>query len=167
MSATGDASNADTVNGPISNRRLVPNDNNLAQRDFTAGGVVGGGISIKICSGSTTPGSTNWQPYGGNTGVYLDVDTSAGKFTTTPRYFATLGGNSSHWATTGATSIYNATPTGFRVYVRWSDGSALTPAQANSFQWHINWLGSRGIEAHDGWRTFHERFAFNAGSARI
>ena len=140
VSATGDASNADTVNGAISNRRLVPNDNNLAQRDFTAGGVVGGGISIKICSGSTTPGSTNWQPYGGNTGIYLDVDTSVGKFTSTPRYFTTIGGNSSHWATTGATSIYNATPTGFRVYVRWSDGSALTPAQANSFQWHINWL---------------------------
>jgi zinc metalloprotease ZmpB len=141
VSATGDTSNADTVNGPISNRRLVPNDNNLAQRDFTAGGVVGAGISIKIASGSTTPGSTNWQPYSGNTGVYLDVNTSSGKFTTTPRYFATLGGNSSHWATTGATSIYSATPDGFRVYVRWSDGSALTPAQANSFQWHITWLG--------------------------
>ena len=97
-------------------------------------------MSIKIASGSTTPGSTNWQAYGGN-GVYLDVDTSAGKFTTTPKYLTSIGGNSSHWATTGATSIYNATPTGFRVYVRWSDGSALTPAQANSFQWHINWLG--------------------------
>jgi len=36
------------------------------------------------------------------------------------------------------------TPTGFRVYVRWSDGSALTPAQANSLQWHINWLGVEG-----------------------
>jgi zinc metalloprotease ZmpB len=140
VSATGDASNADTVNGSISNRRLVPNDNNLAQRDLTASGAVGGGISIKICSGSTTAGSTNWQPYGGNTGIYLDIDTSACKFTTTPRYFASLGGNSSHWATTGATSIYSPTPNGFRVYVRWSDGSALTPAQANSFQWHINWL---------------------------
>ena len=98
------------------------------------------GISIKIASGSTTPGSTNWQAYG-TTGVYLDVDTSAGKFATTPKYITSIGGNSSHWATTGATSIYSATPTGFRVYVRWSDGSALTPAQANSFQWHINWLG--------------------------
>jgi zinc metalloprotease ZmpB len=141
VSATGDASNADTVNGAISNRRLVPNDNNLAQRDFTASGAVGGAIGIKICSGSTTPGSTNWQPYTGNTGVFLDVDTSAGKFASTPHYFATLGGNSSHWATTGATSIYNPTPNGFRVYVRWSDGSSLTPAQANSFQWHITWLG--------------------------
>ena len=101
----------------------------------------GSPVSIKIASGSTTPGSTNWQPYSGNTGVYLDVDTSAGKFTTTPKYFTSLGGNSSHWATTGVTSIYTPSPTGFRVYVRWSNGSALTPAQANSFQWHVNWLG--------------------------
>ena len=92
-------------------------------------------------SGSTTPGSTNWQPYPGNTGIFLDVDTSAGKFATTPKYFTSLGGNSSHWATTGVTSIYTPSPTGFRVYVRWSDGSALTPAQANSLQWHVNWLG--------------------------
>ena len=92
-------------------------------------------------SGSTTPGSTNWQPYPGNTGVYLDVDTSAGKFTTTPKYFTSLGGISHHWVTTGVTSIYTPSPTGFRVYVRWSDGSALTPAEANSFQWHVNWLG--------------------------
>ena len=70
-----------------------------------------------------------------------------------PRYFTTLGGNSSHWATTGATSIYNATPTGFRVYVRWSDGSALTPAQANSFQWHVNWLALRPRAQHLGAHT--------------
>ena len=140
VAATGDASNADTVNGPISNRRLVPNDNNIAQRDFTASGAAVAGIAIKIASGSTTAGSTNWQAYGAN-GLYLDVDTSAGKFTAKPRYFTSIGGTSSQWATTGATSIYNATPTGFRVYVRFSDGSAITPAQANSFQWHINWLG--------------------------
>jgi hypothetical protein len=98
-------------------------------------------MSIKIASGSTIPGSSNWQPYSGNTGIYLDVNTSSGKFTTTPKYFTSISGDSSHWATTGVTSIYTPSPTGFRVYVRWSDGSALTPAQANSFQWHINWLG--------------------------
>jgi hypothetical protein len=107
---------------------------------------IGGGLEVKGAvkfqgSGSTTPGSTNWQPYPGNTGIYLDVDTSAGKFTTTPKYFTSLGGDSSHWATTGVTSIYTPSPTGFRVYVRWSDGSALTPAQANSLQWHVSWLG--------------------------
>jgi zinc metalloprotease ZmpB len=35
-SATGDASNADTISGPIAHWRLVPFDNNLAQRDVTA-----------------------------------------------------------------------------------------------------------------------------------
>ena len=35
-SATGDASNADTVSGAIAHWRLIPNDNNLAQRDVTA-----------------------------------------------------------------------------------------------------------------------------------
>ena len=35
-SATGDASNADTVNGPLPHWRLVPFDNNISQRDVTA-----------------------------------------------------------------------------------------------------------------------------------
>jgi hypothetical protein len=35
-SATGDPSNADTISGPIEHWRLVPFDNNLAQRDVTA-----------------------------------------------------------------------------------------------------------------------------------
>ena len=35
-SATGDASNAAAVSGPIEHWRLIPNDNNLAQRDVTA-----------------------------------------------------------------------------------------------------------------------------------
>jgi hypothetical protein len=36
VSSPGDESNADTVNGPISNARLVPLDNNIAQRDMVA-----------------------------------------------------------------------------------------------------------------------------------
>jgi hypothetical protein len=96
---------------------------------------------IKIGSGRTTRGSTAWQPYNGTAGVYVDVNTAAAGFSATPLYFTSLGGGSSHWATTGATSIYLATATGFRVYVKWSDSSALTPAQANSYQWHINWVG--------------------------
>jgi hypothetical protein len=56
-------------------------------------------------------------------------------------YLTNLGGNTSHWPTTGGTSIYNATSTGFRVHVRWADGGTLTPARANSFQWRINWFG--------------------------
>ncbi len=93
-----------------------------------------------IASGNTPPGATNWQVYTAN-GIYLDVDTSSGRFRTTPAYITSIGGNSSHWNTIGATSIYQATATGFRVYVQWVDHSPLTPAQANSLGWYINWFG--------------------------
>jgi len=95
--------------------------------------------TTRIASGRTTPGMTAWQVYS-PTGIMVDVDTTAAKLTGMPVYVTSLGGNSSHWATTGATSIYNSTAMGFRVYVKWSDNSPLTPAQANSFQWHINWI---------------------------
>ena len=100
----------------------------------------GGTVATKLGSGATAEGATDWQPYSG-VGVYVDVDTSACGFTKTPRYFTVIGGSSSHWATTGATSIYSPTPTGFRVYVRWSNGTALTPETANANNWHIQWLG--------------------------
>jgi hypothetical protein len=97
--------------------------------------------SLRIGSGSTPAGSTNWMQYVGGKGVYVDVNTSGVGFTTTPLYFTSIGGNSSHWATTGATSIYTPTATGFRIYVRWDDYSNLTPNDANSLGWHINWMG--------------------------
>lgn len=93
-----------------------------------------------IACGNTPQGSTAWQAYGTN-GIFVDVNTAAGKFSATPLYLTSIGGNSSHWATTGGTSIYTATATGFRIYIRWSDGSPLTPAQANGNGWYINWIG--------------------------
>lgn len=98
---------------------------------------------MKIEAGSTTPGATNWKPYVGTFGIYLDVDTSAAGFTSTPIYITSLGGASYHWMTTGATSIYNATPTGFRVYLRptYSDGRKINPNFANEKLWHIQWIG--------------------------
>ena len=94
----------------------------------------------RIASGQTAPGATSWVVYS-PTGIYVDVNTSGGKFTAAPVYVTSIGGSSSHWATTGATSVYFPTATGFRVYVKWSDNSPLTPAQANGNQWHINWIG--------------------------
>jgi hypothetical protein len=102
--------------------------------------------SALIARGSTPVGNTAWQPYlvrGGLTageGVFVDVDTSSAGFTTTPIYITSLGGTGYHWGTTGATSIYAPTPTGFRVYIRYPDGSSLTPAFANQNGWHINWI---------------------------
>jgi hypothetical protein len=93
----------------------------------------------RFASGRTLP--TDWVVYS-PTGIMVDVNTSAGHFTGTPEYFTSIGGNSSHWNTTGATSIYLATPTGFRVYVRWANGVALTPTDAVNLGWYINWWGT-------------------------
>jgi hypothetical protein len=96
--------------------------------------------TTRIASGMTSPG-LGWQQYPGGAGVFIDVDTGSGKFSTTPAYVTSLGGGSSHWATTGGTSVYLPTPTGFRIYVRWADGSPLSPANAATFGWHVKWIG--------------------------
>jgi hypothetical protein len=93
----------------------------------------------KVASGSTLAGATAWVQYTG-TGIYVDVNTTAAGFTTTPTYVTSIGGNSSHWSTVGGSSIYSPTPTGFRVYVRWVDGASLTIATAILYGWHINWI---------------------------
>jgi hypothetical protein len=110
--------------------------------------VTSGTDGTKIAAGSTTPGATNWQVHSTKEGppaIYLDVDTSAASFTTTPVYVTSIGGNGDHWRTTGGSSVYQATPRGFRVYIRWerkseSTTQVLTPEIANDEKWHINWM---------------------------
>ena len=95
----------------------------------------------KIASGRTQPGATNWQK--SNDYVYVDVDTSAAGFAQTPVYVTSIGGDSQHYATTGASSVYSATATGFRIFIRWDKGykdTAITPEEANGYKWHINWI---------------------------
>jgi hypothetical protein len=96
-----------------------------------------------LVSGSTPVGKTAWQQYPGREGVFVHVNISA-QFRSTLIYITSLGGNLGHWGATGATSIYNPTPTGFRVYVRYATGGSLTPAIANQNGWHINWIASSG-----------------------
>lgn len=95
--------------------------------------------SQRVASGSTAPGQ-DWVAYGAN-GISIDVDTSSAHFTGHPTYTSTVGGNGGQWALTGTSAIYYPTATGFRIYVRWSDGSPLSPATAQAFQWHVNWVG--------------------------
>lgn len=96
--------------------------------------------TARIASGVTSPG-LGWQQYPGGAGIFIDINTSSGKFATTPAYVTSLNGNSSHWATTGGTSVYSPTPTGFRVYLRWANGAPLTPGDAASNGWHLKWIG--------------------------
>jgi hypothetical protein len=68
----------------------------------------------------------------------MDVDTTACKFTGAPRYFTSLSGDSHHWSTTGATSIYSETANGFRVYIAQEGGVSTSYAAAKN--WRINWV---------------------------
>jgi hypothetical protein len=97
--------------------------------------------TLKVGTGSTTAG-TGWQVYTPD-GIYIDINTSAAQFSSVPVYVASLRSNtpSSQWKVVGVDGIYNATATSFRIYIRWVDGSALSPATANANGWMIDWIG--------------------------
>jgi Pregnancy-associated plasma protein-A len=108
--------------------------------------------AAKVASGKTNPGQTDWRSYSVNNtvyGIFVDVDTSTAAFTRTPVYVTSIGGNGYHWSTTGGSSVYQPTATGFRIYIRWSAPVSTvpipdppTPEFANAQGWHINWIGS-------------------------
>jgi serine protease len=88
-----------------------------------------------LCTGQTAQGASAWQQYGSD-GIYLDVNTVACAQAVPPLYLTSLGGWANHRLASGATSIYNATATGFRVYIYLP---GITPALANQYGWNINW----------------------------
>jgi len=94
----------------------------------------------RISAGRTPPGQS-WQQFQNNASVFIDVDTTAQRFATTPVYVTALHGDSQHWDTTGGSSVYSPTRTSFRVYVRRPDGRSLTVANAQDRRWHIQWIG--------------------------
>ncbi|WP_298419223.1 T9SS type A sorting domain-containing protein [uncultured Kordia sp.] len=85
--------------------------------------------SMVVAQGVTAP--SDWIDYnGGVGGIYVDVNTSACGFTQTPHYLVTLESTTNsgyHWYINGVPSIYSATPTGFRVYLRWADHPSDNP----------------------------------------
>jgi hypothetical protein len=102
------------------------------------------GVAIKVAAGKTTRKNTDWKAYPpptGTAGIVVTVDTSAARFTSTPLYICSLHGDGGHWATTGGTSVYGPSKSSFDIYLRYWDGSPLTPAAANGAGWHIQWIG--------------------------
>jgi hypothetical protein len=100
-------------------------------------------MKTTIGYGSTVPGATAWRAYNKNS-LLVDIDTSAAGFTTTPLYFTSLGGRSRHWEAQGGSAIYQATATGFRIYIQPTNresSTPYTPEKANELQWHVQWFG--------------------------
>jgi hypothetical protein len=51
---------------------------------------------------------------------------------------SSIDGDGYHYQTKGATSIYNPSATGFRTPLHFPYN--ITPAQANAWNWHMNWI---------------------------
>jgi len=137
-----------------------PNRPNLSPADANEMGwhVIWIGIE-KIGSsiaGSAPDEDTKWKNYDNEHGtIYIDVKSKKAGFTTTPYYFTSLGGSSSHYKTLGVSSIYQATPGGFRVYIRDPNRPNLSKDFAEEKGWHVIWLGLEKIGS------------FNSGSTLI
>uniref|UniRef100_UPI0040577942 hypothetical protein n=1 Tax=Candidatus Electronema sp. TaxID=2698783 RepID=UPI0040577942 len=97
---------------------------------------------ILVCTGKTEP--KDWDTLSNGRGIYVEVDLrneGFGDIDINPISVVTsLGGENNHWATTGASSVYNLTEKGFTVYVRWIDGGPLNREFAKQKGWHINWI---------------------------
>lgn len=127
--------------GSITAAKLNLNDGLTVNGNLAVNGEIKG---TYFCGGHTNTDGTGWVLYGnpGSNGIYIDVDTSGCNFPSTPMYFASLGGLGAHWTTTGATSIYAPTATGFRIYIRGTD-VPINPTIANDADWYIQWFAAK------------------------
>ena len=73
----------------------------------------------------------------------MDVDTSSCSFNSTPMYFTSITGDTSHWILTGYNAIYSGSLTRFRVYAQSFDGdsAAALLSYAQTYSWNLNWIG--------------------------
>ncbi|HEY8644223.1 MAG TPA: hypothetical protein VIO84_15855 [Candidatus Dormibacteraeota bacterium] len=99
------------------------------------------GQAVRFVSGATVDGSTAWRVYNSYI-VVVHVDTTAAGFQNTPNYTVSLGGESMCVLTTGGSVVYNASPSGFNIYVVFIDQRSFTPADANSWGWHLTWTAA-------------------------
>jgi hypothetical protein len=88
-----------------------------------------------------------WRQYQGGSGPGIYIDVVAALSFTDPVYVASLSGNSTHWQTTGGNCVY-PTPNrplteGFRVYVRFANGSAIDPQFAVDNGWRVSWIAMK------------------------
>ena len=93
----------------------------------------------KVCSGSTGRASTAFKDYSDGKNVYLDVDMSECGFAKIPNVVISVEGSSHHWNVLGSSSVYNTTPTTFRVYLN-NGNAGLNKSLLDDKKWNIEWI---------------------------
>ncbi|MFE7612350.1 hypothetical protein [Streptomyces celluloflavus] len=94
----------------------------------------------QVWSGATKPGD-GWTD--ADSSIYINVDTSAGKFKSTPTYVASLTFSKDEggaFEITGLSSIYEPSPKGFTVHVA-KGKNKVTVDQAKDRNYAVNWVG--------------------------
>ncbi|CAF1227796.1 unnamed protein product [Rotaria sordida] len=96
--------------------------------------------SAYYCNGISS--FTLWQLYSPN-GLFMDIDTTSCRFNSTPLYFTSMAGTSSHWDLAGYTAIYSPTNTSFRIYTRSLNTMNSTEmlSYSQTYIWNVNWFG--------------------------
>jgi len=93
---------------------------------------------MKVCAGSTGRTTTDWTNYSSN-GIYYDVDISDCGFKTVPTVTTAIEGSGWQWVSSGTSSIYNTSPSAFRIYIRNSEKNPQGGV-AESYKWNVEWI---------------------------
>jgi len=94
---------------------------------------------MKVCAGSTGRSTTDWRDHYPSGGIYYDVDISDCGFKTVPTVTTAIEGSGFHWVSLGTSSIYNTSPSAFRIYLKNTD---LNPqgGAAEINKWNVEWI---------------------------
>jgi len=93
---------------------------------------------MKVCAGSTGRATTDWTNNVGD-GIYYDVDISDCGFKTVPTVTTAIEGSSNHWVSLGTSSIYNTSPSAFRIYLKNTYANPQGGA-AEKYKWNVEWI---------------------------
>jgi hypothetical protein len=93
---------------------------------------------FRVVSGCTDISGSGWKDYG--KGIMMEINTEDHAFQTTPIYLTSLRGDTDHWLLVGTSSIYEPTPQGFKIYLRYADDSPLNAERACQRHWCVQWI---------------------------
>jgi hypothetical protein len=85
----------------------------------------------------------DWRATDDGSGIYIFVNTEKYGFRKTPVYLCAVydeDNKGGQWGLSGERAIYEASPFGFKVYLRHINGGKVTVADAKKNGWHVRWI---------------------------